>query len=72
MQGCLLVGGGVSGTVRLAVAEEGDASVGLIDDGEVDEYAGFVRLGRTVDILGTDTVVAAGHPFRLLLFGEDE
>ena len=72
MQGCLLVGGGVAGTVRLAVAEEGDASVGLIDDGEVDEFAGFGRLGRTVDILGADTVVTAGHPFRLLLFGEDE
>ena len=72
MQGCLLVGGGVAGAIGLAVTEECDASVGLIDDGEVDEFAGFGRLGRTVDILGTDTVVAAGHPFRFLLFGEDE
>ena len=68
----LLVCGGVAGAIGLAVAVEFDLPVGLIDDGEVNQFARLGGFSWAVHVLGTDTVVAAGHPFSLLLFGEDE
>ena len=72
LQDGLVVGGSVAGAVGLAVAVEFDATVGLIHDREVDEFARFGRLGRTVRVLGADAVVAAGHPAGLLSFAEDD
>ena len=68
----LLVRGGVAGAIGLAVAVEFDLPVGLIDDGQVDEFARLRSFSGAVHVLGADTVVATGHPFRFLLFGEDE
>ena len=68
----LLVGGGVALTVGLAVAVEFDAPIGLIDDRQVDQGTGVRGLGRTVDVLGADAVVAAGHPLGWLPFAEDD
>ena len=72
VQGGLIVGGSVAGAVWLAVAVEFDASVRLIDDCQVDEFAWLRGLGRAVHVLSADRVVAAGHPFRLLPLAEDE
>ena len=72
MQGGLLVGGSVAGAIGLAVAVEFDAPVGLIDDGQMDEFAGLRGLGRAIHVLGAYGVIAASHPFRLLPLAEDE
>ena len=72
VQAGLLVGGSVGGAVGLAVAVERDTSVGLIDDCQMDEFAGLGGLGRAVYVLGTDRIVTASHPLRLLLFAEDD
>ena len=72
MQSGLVVGGSVTGAVGLAVAVEFDAAVGLVDDRQMDEFAGLGGLGRAVHVPGADGVVAAGHPAGLLPFAEDD
>ena len=71
-EGRLVALGDVTRAVRLAVAVERDAVVGIGDQGEVDEHGGFGVLGRSVEITGALAVVAAGHPSGLLLLGEHD
>ena len=72
MERGLLVGRSVAGAIGLAVTVELDASVGLIDDRQVDEFTGLRGLGRTVHVLRAQAIVAPGHPLALLSLGEDE
>ena len=54
-----------------AIAEDRDAVVRAIDDGEVNKFAGLGGFLRGFEILAAPKKVAAGHPLARLFLGED-